>query len=482
MNSILKLNKFLIFTFILGLFSIIGVTSAVQPNLALLFMAAFIGFIFFVFLLKNPIKLLLIATVFLPFTSVISIVVLGAKLSIPDALVLFLGLILLVRGLFKTNKFSLTREHKRVIISYVSLLIFSLLFSILCFYKVKGNSIMLPSWTNSYNSVLIGSIVANFRLIVPLILLVAVPLLVKNETDLHTILKHFIVGSFVSTCYGIYEFAVKTAGLGFSYLLPGHAQGILFFGDGKVRLSGTFGEPSYFAGFIVLSIFICVYAKKLRVLPNLVLNIMVLLHLIVLLFTYSTGGYLALLVGTLVYLFYSGKVKFFVSVYFLALLAIMLVLFVPTVSEVVQKPFDTSTGQRGSSTDRSNTAKAAINMFKDSPVYGIGYGNFGFLYNDYRPETAIYKTTPSIANNVYADFISSYGLIGLSLLLVIFVQFKRSLKKIRIHSRTEYPFFIGAVFSILVVYMAYPTFSYAFQWIFYSILLIRPNLLKNPTN
>ena len=89
MNSILKLNKFLIFTFILGLFSIIGVTSAVQPNLALLFMAAFIGFIFFVFLLKNPIKLLLIATVFLPFTSVISIVVLGAKLSIPDALVLF---------------------------------------------------------------------------------------------------------------------------------------------------------------------------------------------------------------------------------------------------------------------------------------------------------------------------------------------------------------------------------------------------------
>ena len=92
---------------------------------------------------------------------------------------------------------------------------------------------MLPSWTNSYNSVLIGSIVANFRLIVPLILLVAVPLLVKNETDLHTILKHFIVGSFVSTCYGIYEFAVKTAGLGFSYLLPGHAQGILFLVTGK---------------------------------------------------------------------------------------------------------------------------------------------------------------------------------------------------------------------------------------------------------
>ncbi|USL31717.1 O-antigen ligase family protein [Priestia megaterium] len=482
MNSILKLNKFLFFAFIFGLSSIVGITSAVQPNLTILFAAAFIGFIAFVFLLKDPTKLLLTATVFLPFTSVISIVLGGAKLSIPDALMFLLGFIFLVRGLFKANKFSLTREHQRVIISYVSLLIFSFLFSILCFYKVKGDIMVLPSWAGSYNSILVGSIVANFRLIVPLIVLVAVPLLIKNEKDLHRLLKHFIAGSFVATCYGLYEFVIKTAGLGFSYLLPGHAQGILFFGDGIIRLSGTFGEPSYFAGFIVLSIFLCVYAKKLGVLPKFVLNIMILLHLIVLLLTYSTGGYLALLVGTLVYLFYSGKVKFFVSVYFLALLALMLVLFVPTVSEVVQKPFDTSTGQNGSNTDRSNTANAAINMFKDSPVYGIGYGNFSLLYNDYRPATAIYKDTPSIANNVYADFISSYGLIGLFLLLIIFVQFKRGLKKIRIHGRTEYPFFIGAIFATLVIYIAYPTFSYAFQWVFYSILLMRSNLLKKPTD
>ncbi|WP_455920093.1 O-antigen ligase family protein [Priestia megaterium] len=481
MNSIPRLNKFFLISIIFGLSSIIGVTSAIQPLYTILFMVACIGFIVFVFLLKDPTKLLLTATVFLPFTSVISIIVGGAKLSIPDALIIFLGFILLIRGIFKANKFNLTREHKRVIISYIFLLIFSLLFSVLCFYKVKGNILVLPSWAGSYNSIVIGSVVANFRLIVPLIVLVAVPLLIKNEKDFHKILKHFIAGSFIATCYGLYEFVIKTAGLGFSYLLPGHAQGVLFFGDGKVRLSGTFGEPSYFAGFIVLSIFICVYAKKLRVLPKFVLNIMILLHLIVLLFTYSTGGYLALLVGTLVYLFYSGKVKFFVSIYFLALLAVVLVLFVPTVTEVVQKPFDNSTGQMGSSTDRSNTASAAINMFKDSPIYGIGYGNFSFLYNHYRPATAIYKSDPSIANNVYADFISSYGLIGLLLLLIIFVQFKRSLKKIRIHTRTEYPFFIGAIFTILVVYMAYPTFSYAFQWVFYSILLMRSDLLKKPT-
>ncbi|MCY9026862.1 O-antigen ligase family protein [Priestia megaterium] len=476
MNSIYKLNKLLFIAFIFGLSSITGVLSAVQPLVAMLFTATVIGFIIFIILLKNPIKLLLTATVFLPFTSVMSIVFGGAKISIPDALMLFLGFILLVREIFKVNKFNLTREHKRVIISYASLLIFSLLFSILCFYKVKGD-IILPSWAGSYTSIVVGSVVSNFRLIVPLIVLVAVPLLIKTEKDYHKLLKHFIAGSFIVTCYGIYEFIIKTAGLSFSYLLPGHAQSILFFGDGKVRLSGTFGEPSYFAGYIVLSIFVCVYAKKLKILSRLFLNLMIALQLIVLLLTYSTGGYLALIVGTLIYLFYSGKTKFFISIFLLSIVAIMLVTFIPAVSEVVQKPFDSSTGQMGSSTDRSNTAKAAINMFKDSPIYGIGYGNFSFLYNHYRPATAIFKTEPSIANNVYADFISSYGLIGVFLLLIIFIQFKRSLKKIRIHNRIEYPFFVGAIFTILLVYMAYPTFSYAFHWVFYSIILMRSNLL-----
>ncbi|WP_310877183.1 O-antigen ligase family protein [Priestia megaterium] len=456
--------------------TLIGVLTSVNYIIALLCVAIFIGFFIFSVALKNPKKVLWVAIIFLPFTSVMSIQFGGAKISIPDALFLFLGILVFIRiVLLKKDNPNLSKRYFKVIISYTLLVIFGAVFSILSFYSKKGD-VFLPAWAGSYNGIMFSSLVSNVRLIIPLFVLLTIPSVIKSRKDYAKVLKLFVIGSLIVTIYGVYEFAIKKIGLGFSYLLPNHAQSILFFNGGTIRLSGTFGEPSYFAGFLVLSIFLCVYCKSLEILPKFLLNLIILSQLIVVILTYSTGGYLALLIGTLVYLFNSGKVKFFISVFILSATLIALVVFVPSVVEVVSKPFDSTSGQMSSNTDRTNTAKAAMNMFKDSPLYGIGYGNFSFLYNNYRPEGAIFKVEPSIANNVYADFISSYGLIGLLLLFFIALQVYKSLKVIKFSYRSEYPFFIGAFTSILIVYMAYPTFSYAFQWVFYSLLLVRSSL------
>jgi O-antigen ligase len=470
-------RRILFYLLIVGLASLIGLFSATNHTVLILFFVLILAFFVFSFCLRRPYGILLTTVVFLPFTSVVSIYAAGAKISIPDALLLFLGCIMLVRFLFKFDKLGNNKEQTMIMILYSFLLMFSFIFSILCFYKYRLE-ILLPDWAPNYKSIVVGSVVSNFRLIIPLIVIASVPTLVKTEKDFRKILKCYVFGSFIATCYGFYEYTIKTAGLGFSYLLPGHAQSILFFQDGIIRLSGTFGEPSYFAGFLVLSIFVCMYCKRIKVLPKLFVNFVLLSQLIILVLTYSTVGYLSLVVGIFVYLFYSGRAKFFISIFFLSFLATVLIAYVPAVSEVVQKPFDSSTGQRGSSTDRSNTAKAAINMFEESPVYGIGYGNFSFLYNNFRPEGSVFKYDPAIANNVYADFISSYGLVGIVILLLVVYQFKRSLKKIKIYERREYPFFIGSVMSILVIYMAYPTFNFAYHWVFYSVILTKVSLLK----
>lgn len=475
-----KMNRFniLFMIFSLSLATTIGVLSVTNHSFLIILFGILALVFLFVYFFRYPKKLLFISVVFLPFTSVLTISLAGAKLSIPDALIMLLFVITISRSLISTkrNKKTITITQSRIIKAFIILILFSLCFSIINYYQFK-DTFILPPWVTDFKSMLLTGIISNMRLIIPLSILISMFMFIKNKKDFNYIIKLFLYGSFIASLYGFYEFIIKETGLGFSFLLPGHPQTILYAFGGLTRISGTFGEPSYFAGYLVLSIFICLYAKNIKIFSKSAMNLLILFDLILLVLTYSTTGYFSLFVGYLFYLFFSKKTHLFFALIYIPLLFMLIINFVPTVQDVVMKPFDNSTDQLGSSTDRVNTIIAAVNMFIDKPVTGIGYGNYPFLYNEYKDNNAVYKTEGSIANNVYMDLLSSYGILGIILVLFIAFQFKHNMKTIKIHSKNEYKYYAGALISILVLFLAYPTFNFGFHWFFFTLIFIRARLL-----
>lgn len=296
MTNQLNFNKILLYSIIVILAVFIGFLSSANHAILILFFGIILASLLFIFVLKEPNHVLGIAVLFLPFTSVLSVSFSGAKISIPDALIIFLGVTIILRLFLKIEAVSISTEQSKLIIIFSLFILISFVLAFLGFYKYK-ELIPLPNWALSYNDILVNSFVSNIRLIIPLFFVIAIPILIRNSNDFNKLIKFFILGSTIATIYGCYEYIIKKLGLGFSFLLPGHAQNILYFSDNIDRISGTFGEPSYFAGFLVVSIFICIYGKHLNLFSELFLNILILLQVILLFLTYSTVGYFSLIAG-----------------------------------------------------------------------------------------------------------------------------------------------------------------------------------------
>ncbi|OGS25522.1 MAG: hypothetical protein A2297_08545 [Elusimicrobia bacterium RIFOXYB2_FULL_48_7] len=77
--------------------------------------------------------------------------------------------------------------------------------------------------------------------------------------------------------------------------------------------------------------------------------------------------------------------------------------------------------------------RAAVNMFREHPVLGVGLGNYTFLYNRYKTPDAIFKNTMPVVNNQYLEILVETGALGacafLFFVFSVFLNIRRAFKR-----------------------------------------------------
>jgi O-antigen ligase len=244
------------------------------------------------------------------------------------------------------------------------------------------------------------------------------------------------------------------------------------FNYGK-RFAGPFEKvglnPNHFGAFIAYTsaffLGLAFFDKDKR--RKLLLIMTVLFSIHPLFFSYSRGAYVAAF-GTMVFFGITKKRT-------LLLLCIVLILAWQTVlpASVVDRisMTESASGEiEASGAHRLDLWHHAMGLFKSNPVFGIGFGGFGFTV----PEGELTDT-----HNLYMKMLSEQGIIGITLLLLIFM--KAFLSGWRLSKISKTPFqkglgfgFMGAIIALMLANLFGDRWSFfalgGYFWIFWALV------------
>jgi len=221
----------------------------------------------------------------------------------------------------------------------------------------------------------------------------------------------------------------------------------------------TVGNPN-FASALMAIILILNFSAFLNVSINSIKRVihfgLVLLNLLVIIYSNSRQGLIASALGIIIFLLVlvykkSAKLGGFFTV-------ITIVLFVTVVLGMLQKGPLTSLLYKGSVSVRGYYWRAAIEMFKDHPLFGVGLDSYGLFFKEYRePAYSLsygFSITSSNAHNTFLQFFATGGaLVGILYLLFMTLVFVTSIRKIKYCKDNELIFFLG-LFSAWLAFQA----------------------------
>lgn len=110
--------------------------------------------------------------------------------------------------------------------------------------------------------------------------------------------------------------------------------------------------------------------------------------------------------------------------------------------------------------------QAAINMFRANPVLGVGPGNYGFLYNEYKPSGTPQKPYQEKTHNAYLEILAETGILGMAAFLAIMLFIL-----IRSWPRTMLGLGIYAsVLALLVHGLSFGILAHNYTWLALGLL------------
>ncbi len=208
------------------------------------------------------------------------------------------------------------------------------------------------------------------------------------------------------------------------------------------RLFGTSGEPQVYGNFLlsiipIVTVFLLMQSDFIN---KSVLTTGLAFFVLAMVMTFSAGawagfiGSLSILIIGLKHFKLKGILAWISSVVIVILVVIMIdhylypgyaegfksIVFKLTPQTVQTK--ETYLLSVGSGIDRWNLRQAAWKMFRTHPILGVGMGNFGYLYNAYRPVGAEAVSYVAKAHNQYLEVLAETGIIGFAIFMVIIVQ------------------------------------------------------------
>ncbi|MCX5751934.1 MAG: O-antigen ligase family protein [Candidatus Saganbacteria bacterium] len=336
-----------------------------------------------------------------------------------------------------------------------------------------------------------------------MVLLIFIRLLVNMREKLFNFIRLVFFFLSIACLYGV--LTIWGYMLGFikflvypSYLLP--------------RLYGTATEPQSFAGFLIPIVLIALWAftqKKPRFLDYLSAFFVFLAFIM----TFSVGALGGAIIGGILFvalnskrlnrLFYLRFAAMFVLVLFVAMVvnsglwpgyarafsAHATKIKVWRVAEelkVVNKNLATEEGISIFNEKKVNIfddkvtrlwmAQTAWNMFKSHPIVGVGPGNYGFLYNSYKPLNSPLKDYIEKTHNVYLQILAENGLPGFLLFmgLVTFLllqSFKKWFFLKDNNSKLVLAVLICGFVGVLINGLSYGILQHSHTWIVMGLLL-----------
>jgi len=254
---------------------------------------------------------------------------------------------------------------------------------------------------------------------------------------------------------------------GFDFL---RQKGVIPIKEGMSGITGPFHHYNNFAGYLVCVLLIALsllFLRSKKIIYQLGLSLLIILLELCLLFTFSRGGWLSFLLGVILMLFLSRRLKIILPIVFIFIVILILI---PTLRERAIFTF-----QKGGDATRFNIWEAAFRMIKENPFLGKGIGTFMDYFPKYTQNLGV-----QYAHNCFLQIWAETGIFSLlSFLLFVGSVLLRGIKCLGAVSKESRFFLIGFICSIFafLVHSFFDTHLYSLQmavlfWFLISFLLV----------
>jgi O-antigen ligase len=219
------------------------------------------------------------------------------------------------------------------------------------------------------------------------------------------------------------------------------------FGEEMFRVGGTTGSPNVTGSYLasLLPVPVIFLFSRLRARPAWLPWIAAGWGFFALILTQTRGAWINFMVGMILFLVFSGRVRYLGQVLLGvgATAGIGLVIFRKVILERFSEGLDTLIY-------RLNLMQSAFEMIKSHPFLGIGINNYARVMDDYAPFFLTQERW--IVHNHYLLVASETGLFGLGLFLILLVALFRNAWRGRRSSNTFVSVFSISIFFGLLVF------------------------------
>lgn len=271
-------------------------------------------------------------------------------------------------------------------------------------------------------------------------------------------IKYWMVGACIAAVYSFYLFGMNLIGIEEPPVLPGGVRTqILLVGRLFIRCA-TFREGNEAGLYFVVSALLALHSGRKKTAWFLLAAVVT---------TFSTLALIALL-GVLAREFwrrfqnFSFNIKILIAPFMLAAAIGLGGTIVATAvfqTAVVNKLSSEESSDALSRVERLAFAQAAVDMFVDHPLMGVGIAQFGYNFSHYSTYPVLGKPIPNV---IYLEFLSEDGII-VSLIFAVF--FYRTFRK------TQGSGYLRMAFLCLMLgFFAYSTISVMFIWALFGLI------------
>ncbi|MFH1776284.1 MAG: O-antigen ligase family protein [Candidatus Omnitrophota bacterium] len=234
------------------------------------------------------------------------------------------------------------------------------------------------------------------------------------------------------------------------------------------RIVSFFPSPNLFAGYISMMLLVCfgiMVGNITQIKKIIIFIILFFTGLVMLFFTKSIGALIGFLIGLLVFFIIAHKLKIakrqkrkvfvFIGCFLICLLLIIAVV------ALLRLKTTTDSNISNSFFNRLYYWKSAINMIRDNFIFGVGGGNFGIIYPEYKYPQA---NETKFVHNSFLQIFAENGIFPFIVFILITGHILSTIKYIRNN------FVILGVFCAIVSFFVHNLLSYSFYILQVSFL------------
>jgi len=309
-----------------------------------------------------------------------------------------------------------------------------------------------------------------------------VTLVAQDVKTIKSTIKGILWGGLTVGIIGVYQFMGDMAGLpnSITLLKVGYDKGTF----GFARVQAASEEPLYFANYIfvpaILSLILLLRDKVSEVFNRFSSAILLVILLIDFVLALSRGAILAAAIVFVLILIFQFKKIFRIKVIITAFMLAAIVLTGAYLALLKSEPraideFVAQVTVKKKDTEsvvlRLTTSAQAIEMFKRSPILGVGPGNFGPVSQG-NPPTKPEVIGWRVVNNLYLEVLAESGAVGLgAFVLMIMVVLVRSTLA---YAKTKDTFLKAVILALILAFVAiliqYATFSPIYIFHFWFLI------------